>query len=174
MQAIDPALLRSMIEEELSAVSDQRVVEQVRSLLVEPSPTMRLWDYGELDGSHAEQYPCWTVLEHPTSETCIVYSGFGFGPSSPWGLLMSDPTASMGMDAQWYTRFLNVFFESPAAANLPIWQVFEQDPSDESLRPLTEELPEAEARMKAERLRTRHPTRRGRIVHGQSVYQSSE
>ena len=36
---------------------------------------------------------------------------------------------SMGMDACWYTTFLQAFFESAAATELAIWRVFRTDQS---------------------------------------------
>jgi len=72
---------------------------------------MREWDYGE---AHQE-FPCWIVLEHQPSNTCIAYCEEGFGPVSPWGLLfISRAHLNIGMDSGWFTRFEDAFRESMA------------------------------------------------------------
>jgi len=53
-----PKIEVTLIDGELSAVTDPRVTDHIRSLLVPPEPQMRDWDYGEPD----EAYPCWIVL----------------------------------------------------------------------------------------------------------------
>jgi len=90
---------------------------------------MRDWAYGE----PGQQYPCWTVFEHDASDTTIVYCESGFGPRCPWGLVWSGDEKRkyfpMGMDSGWYPRFLDAYFESFAATELPIWRVFRTDAS---------------------------------------------
>jgi hypothetical protein len=56
---IDSARLRTLIDTEIALLRDQRVVRQVRSLLVEPYVVMRDWDYGK----EGEAFPCWGVLD---------------------------------------------------------------------------------------------------------------
>lgn len=116
--------VRAMVEAELSAISDHRVESHIRNLLVEPTAIMRDWDYGAPE----EAYPCWSVLDHPESNTGIAYCESGFGPRSPWGLVMlSGPSQmSIGMDSGWFVSFLDAYFESIAATELPIWRVFKQ------------------------------------------------
>jgi hypothetical protein len=124
--SIDTHKLKDMVDGELSELSDSRVVAHVRALLVEPTVTKRLWDYGRED----ERYPCWTVLRHPTSNTGIAYCEHGFGPRSPWGLVFlegDERLASIGMDSSWFATFLKASFESHAAADLPIWRVFKTE-----------------------------------------------
>ncbi len=86
---------------------------------------LRDWDYG-VEG---EQYVCWDVLEHHASGTGIAYCESGFGPRSPWGLVWLEHSKNMsiGMDSGWFTTFLQAYFESAAAADLPIWRVFKTD-----------------------------------------------
>jgi hypothetical protein len=114
--------IASLLEAELSALSDRRVVAHIRSLLVTPRVEMRAWDYGAPD----QEFPCWIVLEHQASNTGIAYSEFGFGPSFPWGLLfLKGPQhMSMGMDSGWFDYFVETYFESQASSELPIWRVF--------------------------------------------------
>lgn len=136
--SIDAKALTATVELELTQVSDARVTAQVHKLLVEPTITMRRWDYGR----EGEKYPCWTVLRHPSSNTGIAYSEHGFGPRSPWGLVFlegDESRTSIGMDCSWYTTFLQAFFESAAATDLPIWRVFKTDPHTGQVEPLTEE-----------------------------------
>jgi hypothetical protein len=123
---IDAPRLKAMIDGELAEISDNRVVAHIRSLLVEPTVTMRLWDYGR----EGERYPCWTVLRHLTSNTGIACCEHGFGPRCSWGLVFlegDDGPTSMGMDSGWFTTFLRAFFDSHAAADLPIWRVFKTE-----------------------------------------------
>jgi hypothetical protein len=122
----DPQTLKRLVDDELGRLSDARVVNYARSLLVEPTVTMRRWEYGH----EGEQYPCWTILRHPSSNTGIAYCEQGFGPRSPWGLvfLEGDPfRTSIGMDCSWYPTFLRAFFDSKAISDLAIWRVFKTD-----------------------------------------------
>ena len=120
---IDAQKLTAMVDSELAQLSDRRVVVYIQALIDEPTVTMRYWDYGGED----ERYPCWTVLRHPPSNTGIACCEYGFGPSSPWGLVFlegDERRPSIGMDSSWFTTFLQAFFESQAAIDLPIWRVF--------------------------------------------------
>jgi hypothetical protein len=126
--AVDPETLKSLIERELESLSDARVLAHIRGLLIEPEVVLREWDYGK----PGEKYPCWTVLEHPPSETGIAYCEYGFGPRCPWGLVSleeSEEVGSIGMDSGWFTSLLNAYFESFASAELPIWRVFKETSS---------------------------------------------
>src|SRR5213593_4196413 len=91
------AVLKRLIAQELEAVADERVRTHVRSLLIEPVPILRGWDYGK----PGEQYACWGVLNHDPSNTGIAYCEEGFGPKLPWGLvwLSGDDRMSIGMDS---------------------------------------------------------------------------
>ena len=112
-----------LIDTELEFVSDVRVIDHVRSLLVAPQIVQRFWNYGEPD----TKYPCWSVLQHESSNTEIAYSEFGFGPTYPWGLVFmsgSEDEMAMGMDSAWFPCFMEAYFESKAACELPIWRVF--------------------------------------------------
>jgi hypothetical protein len=67
--SIDAHKLKAMVDGELAHLSDSRVVAHIRALLVEPTVTMRYWDYGRED----ERYACWTVLRQSASNTAIAY-----------------------------------------------------------------------------------------------------
>lgn len=115
--------LERLIYEALSLVSEPRVVEHIRTLLIEPTMRMRRWDYGEPD----TYYECWDVLEE-SGGLGIAYSERGFGPACPWGLVRvtgTDGELSIGMDCAWYPSFMEAYFES-AASEVPIWRVFKQ------------------------------------------------
>jgi hypothetical protein len=58
--AIVTETLKTLVEDELARVADTRVMTHIRSLLIEPTPMLRDWDYG-VEG---QQYVCWNVLEH--------------------------------------------------------------------------------------------------------------
>ncbi len=129
--------IKTLVDVELSALHDTRVISHIRGLLVEPIVVLREWDYGTPDQS----YPCWSVLNHPKSNTGIAYCEFGFGPRNPWGLvgLSGESNMSIGMDSAWFESFLDAYFESHASADLPIWRVFKQDDDSYPGTPLTEE-----------------------------------
>jgi hypothetical protein len=121
--AINTDILKALVEDELARMADARVTSQIRSLLIEPKPVLRDWDYGE----RGQQYVSWIVLEDHASKTGIAYCQNGFGPRAPWGLIFLEDS-SMGMDSGWFTTFLQAYFESVAAI-LPIWRVFKTEPS---------------------------------------------
>lgn len=122
--AINAQILKSLIQSELSQVSDQRILARIRELLVEPEIVLRNWDYGK----PGQKYPCWTVLKDDTSETGTCYCEFGFGPRCRWGLVWLDDE-HMSMDCDWFPSFLDAFFDSFASTDLPIWRVFKKDSS---------------------------------------------
>ena len=125
-----------LIEAELAAVGDMRVMDHIRSQLVDPIPCKLLWDYGE----PRQSFPGWVVLSGTVSAIGIAYTEFGFGPESPWGLvnLRSSPNLDMGMDSGWFKRFVDAYFD-PAASQLAIWRVFKQDGESYPGVPLTGE-----------------------------------
>jgi len=121
--SVDPQKLMAMVDHELARLSDSRVVPHIQALRIEPTVTMRRWDYGH----EGEQYPCWTVLRHALSNTGIAYCEQGFGPRSAWGLVWlggEEDRLSIGMDCSWFTTFLRAFLVCAAATELPIWRVF--------------------------------------------------
>ena len=114
-----------LVEEELSTINDSRVIKHIRSLLGTPVIFMRQWDYGEPN----TKYPCWSVLNHVSSNTGIAYSEHGFGPTYPWGLVFltgDENCMSMGMDSGWFPSFVEAYFDSQASCELPIWRVFKR------------------------------------------------
>jgi hypothetical protein len=131
--AINTDILKALVEDELARMVDARVTNHIRSLLIEPKPVLRDWDYGE----KGEQYVCWTALEDHASKTGIAYCESGFGPRAPWGLIGLEGS-SIGMDSCWYTTFLHAYFESVVVTLLPIWRVFKTEPSGVHL-PITAE-----------------------------------
>src|SRR5262249_41198085 len=62
--AINTDILKALVEDELARMADARVTTQIRSLLTEPKPFLRDWDYGE----KGQQYVCWIVLEDHSSK----------------------------------------------------------------------------------------------------------
>jgi hypothetical protein len=99
------------VEQELVAIRDRATIDLIRRYLVEPFPVRRNWDYG----SPGQTYVCWTVLEHPPSNTGVAYCEQGFGPDFPWGLVfLSGPYMSMGMDSNWYASLGQAVRESMA------------------------------------------------------------
>jgi hypothetical protein len=163
---VTAASLDALIEAELSALTDERVVHHVRSLLVAPQPQSRQWDYGAPDAA----FPCWVVLVHKASDTGIAYSEFGFGPRLPWGLLsLGVGHLSMGMDSSWFRCFLDAYFDSFASTELPIWRVFERSSEAYPGNPITVESDWDTTWREVERLRGAFPGRR--FACSQSIYQ---
>ena len=124
--------LINLVNTELRTVNDNRVVAHIKKLMVTPKVIMRQWDYGAID----TKYPCWSILDHLKSDTGIVYSQHGFGPTHPWGLVKlsgSENDKSIGMDCGWFPSFIESYFESFASSDLAIWRVFKGE------KPITEE-----------------------------------
>ena len=118
---LNAANLKTQIDLELDRLSDERVLKHIRQHLIPPTVVMRDWDYGDI----GQKYPCWTVLEHPSTNTGIAYCEEGFGPDHPWGLVfLSGAHMSTGMDSGWFRSFLGAYFDSQPVTELPIWRVF--------------------------------------------------
>jgi len=101
----------SIVSNELTHINDCALLNRIRSLLVAPYAVERDWDYGKV----GERYTCWTVLEHPPSNTAIAYCQQGFGPSSPWGLVfLSGEPMGIGMDSAWFSTLESALRESLA------------------------------------------------------------
>lgn len=84
--------------------------DALKRLLVSPRQEIRDWDYG----APGERYPYWVVAESIAGGTILVYCDQGFGPSMPWGfLLTNDPDeVTLGMDAQWNWYLEEAFIRS--------------------------------------------------------------
>lgn len=92
----------ALVEREIEGITDNELVRKIRELLVVPYPVERDWDYG----APGQQFTCWTVLEHPPSNTGIAFCSEGFGPSCSWGLVfLSGPYTTIGMDSGWFASF---------------------------------------------------------------------
>jgi len=111
--------ISGLVESEAKRITDCRVAESIRLLLVTPHPVERLWDYGAAD----QRFTCWIVLEHAESNTGIAFCSEGFGPAMPWGLVfLSGPYMNIGMDCSWFVSLEDTFRDSMA------WQ--EPNPDD--------------------------------------------
>jgi hypothetical protein len=101
----------SLVGEELTRMTDTALLARIRELLVVPYPFNRSWDYGR----GGEEFTCWTVLEHPPSNSGIAYCPQGFGPSDPWGLIfLSGEHMGIGMDSAWFSTLESAMRESKA------------------------------------------------------------
>jgi hypothetical protein len=103
----------ALVDAQLAAMGNSAVAELTRRLRVPPRREMRPWNYGD-----PHQYPCWIVLEHPTSNTGIAYCAHGFGPRAPWGLLWLSDHLSMGDDSGWFASLEEAVRDSQAAGEL--------------------------------------------------------
>ncbi|MEM7546158.1 MAG: hypothetical protein AAF367_11530 [Pseudomonadota bacterium] len=151
---IEQTEITNLIEQELLLVSNKRAIEHIRSLLIPPKPILLDWDYGDVD----EQHLCWIVLEETRANIGIAYCKEGFGPTFPWGLVMPEEGASMGMDAGWFFHFIEAYVES-AGSEVPIWCVTKQEQEGLDER-ITEQAGWDETWAEAERLRVLYPTSR--------------
>lgn len=107
----DKDVIQQKVDAELSRIDDATLLSTMKPLLVVPRREMREWDYGD----PGQTFPCWIVLDHVPTNTCIAYCDNGFGPSSPWGLLfIAGDYLSMGMDSGWYSKLEDAFRESMA------------------------------------------------------------
>lgn len=103
--------ISELVERELARISDSNLIQRVRELLVNPYPVSRGWDYGAV----GEQFVCWTVLEHPESNTGIAFCSQGFGPTYPWGLVfLSGRYMGIGMDSGWFASLEGAMRDSMA------------------------------------------------------------
>ena len=92
-------------------ITDPALLARIRELLVVPYAVERDWDYGGI----GDRFTCWTVLEHPPSNTGIAYCPQGFGPSDPWGLVsLSGEHMGIGMDASWFPTLESAVLGSKA------------------------------------------------------------
>ena len=99
------------VARELSQIIDTALLTRMRPLLVSPYPVECGWDYE----STGESCTCWTVLEHPQSNTGIANCRQGFGPADPWGLvLLSGPFMRISMDSAWIAIIEDALRASPA------------------------------------------------------------
>ncbi|MGX1317569.1 hypothetical protein AB7M17_001022 [Bradyrhizobium sp. USDA 377] len=163
--AVDAHFLGALIEDELTTLSDARVVAHVMKMLVVPCAVLRNWGYGV----HGQQYPCWIVLDDPAhSFSAIAFCEFGFGPKCPWGLISSGDAPGdmpMGMDSGWFPSFLDAYFESRAATELPIWRIMKEEP-DRTLVPLSREGTWGSTWERINQLRSADPGGRYHCRHG--------
>src|SRR5258708_29206077 len=96
-----------MVQQQLEQINDLTARDALTALLVSPSCLDGKWDYG----TPGETLPCWSVALHEKSKTLFVYSEYGFGLSSPWGIVFAS-TLEMGMDTSWFYTLESAFYES--------------------------------------------------------------
>jgi hypothetical protein len=77
--------MAALVDAEIERIADGRSVQRIQAVRVTPYPVERDWDYGK----PGEHYTCWTVLEHPESNTGIVF--------------LSGQYVGIGMDSGWFS-----------------------------------------------------------------------
>jgi hypothetical protein len=102
--------IQRLVARELLGIVDTALAARLKRFLVGPYPVDRDWDYG----SPGQTYRCWTVLEHPPSDSGIAFCSEGFGPSYPWGIVSLFPDVSIGMDSLWHLTLEAAMRASPA------------------------------------------------------------
>jgi hypothetical protein len=117
--------IEALVAAQLGSCSEAQIREAIRALLVPPTAHLREFTYAR------SLYECWTVLEHPESDTAIVFSNFGFGPKCPWGLIGLTPPLFFGDDSGWFTSLEDAFCDSWASNELRINNVVEETPEGE-------------------------------------------
>jgi hypothetical protein len=133
--------ISKIVETELTKLSSPEIADAIRPLLVPPKHHLRLFEYSP---TH-ERFECWTILEHPPSDTGIAFSNFGFGPKLPWGLIGLSPGHDhYGMDSGWFTSLEDAFCDTWASDNLRIWNLIEEH-ADGKINVLASRLTGSEA-----------------------------
>jgi hypothetical protein len=106
---MDHAKVSELVRAEVSLITDADLKARIERLLIHPRAEARGWDYG----APGQEFICWIVLEHHTSNTGIAYCEQGFGPKCPWGLLfLKGRYTSMGMDSAWFFHLQDAFLDS--------------------------------------------------------------
>lgn len=105
-------IIQQKVDAELKLITDENTLGKLKPFLVTPRCELRGWDYGEL----GQTFPCWIVLNHLSSNTCIAYCEQGFGLRCPWGLLgITGEYLSIGSDYSWFSTFEEAFLDSCAS-----------------------------------------------------------
>jgi hypothetical protein len=112
------ASIKSLVKSEMERITNPIVKNALEDILVNPIQHMRKWDYG----TKGEEFVCWTVAIDKNSDTALVYSDYGFGPESPWGLVFQS-YLYFGMDTGWFTNLKDSFLDSTMSSELLIWNV---------------------------------------------------
>ena len=143
---------------ELLKIADRVVRDGLREHLLRPERHLRNWDYGAKD----DKFPCWTIASDVTSDTAIVYSGHGFGPAHPWGLV-SLSNLWFGMDSGWFQRLEDAFVGSSFGGGLAIWDVVSRE--GRQSRVLAASLTLTPAFAKRDELSAQHPGAAFHVVY---------
>ena len=107
---MDVSRVSEIVSLEIGAIFQRDLIDAIVPYLTRPRLEQREWNYTKESISH----PCWVVLEHHRSNTCIAYCEHGFGPGYPWGLLsISGQDTTMGMDDRWYSNLEDCVRGSP-------------------------------------------------------------
>ena len=110
--------IETLVKSEMERINNPIVRNELEKILINPIHHLRKWDYG----SNGEMFICWTIAIDKNSDTAIVYSDYGFGPETPWGLV-SESGLYFGMDTGWFISLMDCFLDSKMANELPIWKV---------------------------------------------------
>jgi hypothetical protein len=96
--------VQKLVEEQISAISDNDRQFALRAIVVNPYMELREWDYAE-----NTKYQCWIIAEPKNDNYVFAFCNKGFGPNAPWGIIKKDIHGSMGPDACWYTYLDDLF-----------------------------------------------------------------
>jgi hypothetical protein len=158
----DPAQITAALDEDLRNLRDPRVRAHIETFrLPAPTPIRLAWDYGKPD----ETFDGWLVFDDREQRCGIAYCDEGFGPATPWGLVnTSEACPSMGMDCDWFSRFMDTYFASPAS-DVPIWRVVRRTQAEGDRAFATGELACDEAWKVVKQLREQDPAHRYDVEH---------
>ncbi|MEP6622673.1 MAG: hypothetical protein ABJE47_25350 [bacterium] len=98
--------VQSLVAAQVALVEDLARRKALATILVEPRPEDRDWDYGK----PGDRYRCWVVAQD--RGMVLVYCDQGFGPEFPWGAIPEEADESLGMDAQWCWYLEEAFVRS--------------------------------------------------------------
>ncbi len=127
---MEPADVAALVRNDMAALRDARVLDHVTELLLTPPRPVRVW----VARYSGEVYEGFVVLSHPSSGTSVVYCPRDYDPADPWNLVFTpheSPTLEAWCSGDRWRRFLDVYFESKAVADLAIWRVRERKPGRE-------------------------------------------
>ena len=99
-----PDDITALVESELARFRFNDVKEAFEKTLTAPERQEREWEYGPGGTS----FECW-VVARVSHEWGIAYCQFGYGPSSPWGVVNLHDQTYFGPDSCWYARLEDAF-----------------------------------------------------------------
>jgi len=153
------AEVSAIVKKEVDNISNATIKDALATILIFPVSHNRFWEYGKEN----EEFVCWTIAADNNSGVTLIYSDYGFGPITPWGLVM-ESFPYFGMDSNWFISLEDCFLNSNAASELNIWSVLKQG-NDSPNEIIYHELSFEEAKEKRHKLLLENPSMNYLISH---------